>query len=102
MAAMTLTSAISAQRHSPEVTGEAARSADDIFFIRGRKRSMSGQSSLTVELGDLSFEGREVLPAARQRRARTRVVVRRVAQDPLAPERVQRSRRPSGVTQPRS
>ena len=55
MAAMTLTSAISAQRHSPEATGETARSADDIFFIRGRKRSMSGQSSLTVELGDLSF-----------------------------------------------
>ena len=55
MAAMTPTNAISAQRHSPEATGETARSRADIFFIRERKRNMSAPSSLTVELGDLSF-----------------------------------------------
>ena len=55
MAAMTPTRPISAQRHSPEVTGDAARSADDIFLIRERKRSMSDKPDLAVELGDLSF-----------------------------------------------
>ena len=55
MAAMTPTRAISAQRHSPEVTGDAVRSADDIFLFGERKRSMSDKPALAVELGDLSF-----------------------------------------------
>ena len=34
---MTPTNAISAERHSPEVTGDAARSADDIILF-GREK----------------------------------------------------------------
>ena len=74
------------------------------FFIRERKRSMSDKPDLAVELGDLSFnkQGGKFFPLRSACGRAPEWTSARVAQDPLAPERLQRSQRPSGVAMPRN